>query len=402
MNQAMEKTLMIRITVYLLLFCLLPLTSFAEIKCLETDGEAAVVNGDIPSAKMEAISRAKWAAIEQAVGVEVKAQTIVQNLMLVDDAISKQTKGIVSGYRVLQVKNGQGVVSVKVNTCVEPVRAKDAVAGLALNNSIAVFIPAKNPKVLNEYEIVSNTHRRRYEQNAVQTTDEHEEANILSETVIGKLAEQGYTVVDVAPKNVIDASSIERAMKNGDYMTLRSLMYKFLTNIILIGKTDYTVSTRKGEEIGNGIAMPFNHVTVRLTYRIVTRDPAGKMVILGAGTENGKGLANSLEDAAAEGLRDLSDNFVPVILEKIGKYIKGVGKKVEVKVAGLSEVSDNFAVKDVLQNIAWVTDVEEKGIGEFKVGYSENPLYLANSLSQKGKFKVENFSPYSISLKYLQ
>ena len=45
-------------------------------------------------------------------------------------------------------------------------------------------------------------------------------------------------------------------------------MYKFLSNILLIGKIDYTISTRKGQDIGYGISMPFNNVTVRLTYRI--------------------------------------------------------------------------------------------------------------------------------------
>lgn len=68
-------------------------------------------------------------------------------------------------------------------------------------------------------------------------------------------------------------------------------MYKFLSNILLIGKINSTISTRKGEDIGHGIVMPFNYVTVRLTYRIVTKDKTGKMVILTAGAEEGKGLA---------------------------------------------------------------------------------------------------------------
>lgn len=389
-----------RIAIILFHFLAFVSVASAQVKCLDAEGEAAVVNGDIPSAKTEAVSRAKWAAVEHAVGVEVKAQSVVQNVMLVDEAISKQINGIVSSYKVLQVRNGEGVISVRVNACVEPARAKDALTGLALNNSIAVFIPAKSPKVLNEYDVVSNTPGWRYERHDVRTTDEHDEANILSETVIGKLTEQGYTVVDVAPSNVMDAAEIERTMKSGNYLSLRSLMYKFLTNIILIGKVDYAVSTRKGEDIGQGIAMPFNHVTARLTYRIVTRDSSGKMVILTSGTEKGKGLANNLEDAAAEGLRDLSENLTPVILDKIGKYIKGAAKKVDVRVSGISQLSDNFAVKEVLQNTAWVTDVEEKGLGEFKVGYTENPIYLANSICQKGKFKLEHYSPYAINLKY--
>jgi hypothetical protein len=372
-----------RYTSLVLFFCLtLPWSgALAEVRCLDSDGEAVIVNNDLPSAKAEAVARAKWAAVEQAVGVEVKAQSVVQNMMLVDEAVNKQVNGVVASFKVLQVKNTAETVTVKVNACVEPNRAKDAVAGLALNNSIAVFIPARKP-------------------GTAKGGDEYEEANILSETLISRLTDQGYTVVDVAPTHALDAAEMEKALKSGNFLSLRTLMYKFLANVLLIGKVDYTISTKRGEDVGYGLAMPFNNVTVRLTYRLITRDPSGKMVILTAGTEQGKGMAGNTEDAAAKGLKELSEKLTPVILDKVGKYIQGVAKRVEVKVSGIAELSDNFAVKDVLQNIAWVTKVEEKGLGEFTVSYPENAIYLANSISQKGNFKVEKFTPYAITLKY--
>jgi hypothetical protein len=367
-----------------MLFVAVSVTSAVAVPiCLNAEGEAAIVNNDLPSAKAEAIARAKWVAVEKAVGLEVKAQSVVQNMALVDEAISKQVNGVVSRYTVLQVNNGQDAVTVKVNACVEPVRAKDALAGLALNNSIAVFIPSRKP-------------------GNARGTARYEEANILSEALIGRLTEQGYTVVDIAPTKALDAAEMDRALKNGNFLSLRSLTYKFLANVLLIGKVDYTVSTRKGEHVGYGIAMPFNSVTVRLTYRLVTRDSSGKMVVLSAGTEEGKGLARSVEDAAAEGLKELAEKTGPVILDKVGSYIKGVAKKIEVKVDGVTEVSDSFAVKEVLQNLAWVTKVEERGLGEFVVSYPENPVYLASSISQKGSFHIEKFTPYAISLKYLK
>jgi len=33
----------------------------------------------------------------------------------------------------------------------------------------------------------------------------------------------------------------------------------------MLGKIDYTVSQRKGEDLGYGVEMPYNRVTVRLT-----------------------------------------------------------------------------------------------------------------------------------------
>lgn len=350
-----------------------------QTKCIDSEGEAVIINNDIPSAKAEAIARAKWSAIEQTVGVEVKAQSVVQNMALVDDAVSKQIRGVVTGYKILREENIKDTMWVKINACIEPTKAKDAISYLALNNSVAVFIPAKKPGSIR---------------------DEYDETNILSENLIGRLTEQGYTVVDVAPTHTLEAKEVENAIKSGNFLTLRSLVYKFLSNILLIGKIDYAISTKKGENIGYGISMPFNNVTVRLTYRIIARDNTGKMVILTADTEEGKGLAVSVEDAVASGMKELSQKIMPVILEKVSRYIKGVAKKVQVKVTGVSDMSTNFEVKESLQNIAWVTNVEEKGLGEFIVSYPENSVYLANSISQKDNFKIINFSPYSILVKY--
>jgi hypothetical protein len=349
-------------------------------KCVNAEAEAAIVNNDIPSAKVEAIARAKWSAIEQVVGTEIKAQSFVQNFTLVEDVIKTKAGGVVKSFKVIKQENRQESVNVMINACIEPSSAKEAVSSLALNNSIAIFIPARKPG---------------------RSGDEFEETNILSETLIGKITEQNYTVVDVAPTGTIDAREIESAMKSGSTLTVRSMMYKFLSNLIIIGKVDYTISTKKGENIGYGLAMPFNNVTARLTYRIIAKNnKTGNMEILTAGTEQAKGLANNVEDATAEAMKELAQNLAPTILDKIATYIKGNTKKVTVRITGVTDVDTVLEVKGLLQSIVWVSEVEEKQMGDFIVSYPENTLYLANSIKQKGNFKVVNFSPYSLTLDY--
>lgn len=349
-------------------------------KCVNTEGEAAIINNDIPSAKTEAIARAKWAAIEQTVGTEVKAQSFVQNFTLIEDVIKTQVGGVVKKYNIIDQTTKEDMYVVKIKACVEPAKAKEAVSSLALNNAIAVFIPARKPG---------------------KHGDEFEETNILSETLIGKLTDQNYKVIDVAPTQAIDAMEIEKAVKSGSTLAVRSMMYKFLSNVIIIGKVDYTVSTKKGEDIGYNLAMPFNNVTVRLTYRIVAKNnKTGNMEILTAGTEQGKGLANSVEDAAAESLKDLAEKLAPKVLDKVASYIQGNVKQVRIKVNGVTDLDTNMEIKNTLQNIVWVTGVEDKQMGEFIVSYPENSIYLANSIKQKGNFNVVNFSPYSLTLDY--
>lgn len=353
-----------------------------EENCVDAEGEAVITSGDVPSAKMEAIARAKWSAIEKTVGTQVKAQSFVQNFTLVEDVIKAQASGVVKSFQVLGQDTKSDMLTVRIKACVEPSKAREAVSTMALNNSIAVFIPARKPT-------------------AVMGADAYDETNILSEVLTGKLTDQGYTVVDVAPTHAIDATEIENAVKSGSTLAVRSMMYKFLTNVIIIGKTEYTISTKKGDDIGYGISMPFQNVTVRLTYRIVAKNSkTGNMEVLTAGTAQGKGMASNVEDATAEGLKDLADKFTPIVLDKVAQYIQGNIKKIRVKVNGVTDIDATTEVKGMLQNIVWVAGVEETAMGDYIVSYPENTLYLANSIKQKGNFKIANFSPYSITLDY--
>lgn len=366
----------------ILLLCFAVPAASSQTKCINASGEAAIINKDVPSAKLEAIARAKWTAIEQVVGTEVKAQSFVQNFTLVEDVIKTKTGGVVKSYKVIGETVKDDIFNIKINACVEPSQAREALSQLGLNNSIALFIPARKPG---------------------RHGDEFEETNILSETLIGKLTEQNYTVVDVAPTQTLDAREIEKAMRSGNTLSLRSLMYKFLSNLIIIGKVDYSISTRKGENIGYGISMPFNNVTVRLTYRIISKNnKTGNMEILTTGVEQAKGLANNVEDATAEAMKELAQHLTPVILDKVSQYIKGNTKKVAVKVNGIDDIDKVLEVKQLLQSIVWVSEVEEKQMGDFVISYPENTIYLANSIKQKGNFKILNFSPYSLTLDYLR
>ena len=363
-----------------MIFCWPINNALSQEKCVNAEAESAIVNDDIPSAKLEAIARAKWSAIEEVIDTEIKLRSFVQNFTLLEDVIKTKDDGVVKSYKVINQKNDKDSFNVKIKTCVEAAKAREAVSQLGLNSSIAVFIPVRKPG---------------------RSGDEFEETNILSETLIGILTEQNYTVVDVAPTQVIDAAELEKAIRSGNTLNLRSMMYKFLSNLIIIGKVDYTISAKKGENTGHGIYLSLNNVTVRLTYRIIAKNnKTGNMEILTAGTEEAKGVANDVEAAAGEAMKELAQNLAPAILDKVSQYIKGNTKKVAIKVNDVNDIDTVREIKEILQNIAWVSDVEEKQMGDFVVSYPENTLYLANSIEQKSDLKVLNFSPSSIVLEY--
>ena len=98
-----------------LLSVALSLTSFAQtVVTKEGSGEAAVVNKDEAKAFEEAKNNALRAAIEQASGVRIDADTTVVNNQLVRDQVFSNTSGYVKKFDVLDKKVEKGVVTVKV------------------------------------------------------------------------------------------------------------------------------------------------------------------------------------------------------------------------------------------------------------------------------------------------
>jgi len=99
-------------------------------------------------------------------------------------------------------------------------------------------------------------------------------------------------------------------------------------------------------------------------------------------------------------MKELAQNLAPAILDKVSQYIKGNTKKVAIKVNDVNDIDTVREIKEILQSIVWVSDVEEKQMGDFVISYPENTFYLANSIEQKSDLKVLNFSSSSIVLEY--
>lgn len=356
----------------------LPCPVFAKPLCVENEGEAVIVRGDLPSARIEAMNRAKWAAVEQVAGVEVNSRTIVEDSALLDDIITTRTQGVVTSHRLIKEQNNGDSITVRIAACVEPAQARNAIAPLALNSAVAVFVPARQ---------LSGGKQAQYD-----------DSTSFSEALNNALIQKGFTVRDLASGPGIKAADMDRALKDGNFLALRSLAYRYRTNTILIGRIEPTISTSRGEDVGYGISMPFTTVTVRLNYRLLTRDGRDQLTILAAGSEEAAGLAPTPADAQAAALKNLAERAVPIIMTKVDQRIRELAAKVAVTVEGVNSPDETFAIRDTLQRITWVAGVEDLGLGQFRVSYPENPLYLANSLTQRG-FRIVSYSKDAIRVR---
>jgi len=341
-------------------------------------GEAAILAGDRPSARLEAIARAKWDAMEKAVGVEVRAQTIVQDAAIIDDVVKKKVGGSVRDFKVKAEGEKGDVYWVNISASVIPSAAREAIVELARNTSVTVFIPAKFPE------------------------GDVEESHPMVEGIINNMASQGYQVHDVADsQHTLTVNQVEQAMKSGNFMAMRGLVYRYLSNVILIGKIDTTVTGRAGDDIGSDMKLPYNVVTARLTYRLIAGKGKGPRQIISSGYEQDKGAGATIKDAAFNSLENLTEKVSQKILSAVTKHIQESSKKVMVSIDDIPDVGVNLSVKEFLQGIAWTTGVKEEGLGEFSVEYPEDAVYLAATLSKKKGLKLMNFNDFNVKMRYV-
>ncbi len=346
-----------------------------NIKCIKSTGtgEAAVIK-DYSSAKMEAFARAKWDAVEKALGTDIQVKSVVENFKLLDEIILKDVKGFIKDVKVLDEKNFGDAVQITISGCVYPREAEKALSLLSRNTAFNVLLIVQKNRSI-----------------------ELDEMNPVTTNLINILNEQGFEVYDFAGDPNIDPYKVEKAISQKRFITLRSIFSRNLAGATIIGKIRFIPKTKGGQDIGYGIKSGFNVVLAQAQYYLLIKDK-GRIRILASGSVKAKGTAPNVEDAENKAMEALSEVLADDILKKIDKYLASKRKVVTVQVEGIQSVSDNFEIKSEIQKLPWVKSIEDVGIGKFKVVYLENPVYLANAVESILGYKVEYFSPTKIIL----
>jgi hypothetical protein len=359
----------------LLVFSLLSVSAFAETVKVTAIGEADIMGGDTASARVIAVARAKWTALEEAAGVKVKSDAILQNAVLVDEAIKTEVQGVIKSFTVTGEEKDSSLYRVQISAVVEKTKAASAVGVVAKNTTISVMLPVVFPN------------------------GRVEESSALSETVINELSSNNMEVVDMATGSGVGVRELERAMQANDYLSLRNAAFKSLSNTILIGKVETSATAQQGADIGYGVSLPFNIVTGRLTYRLVT-EKFGSRVILASGYIPVRGQGSTIEDATfrmTENLRDsVASTLVGIVMEKM----QGANSRtVTVRLMGKTDLDKLMTLKQMLTYTSWVLEVKDQGVDSLAVTYPEKTLYLATSLNGRQGFSVEKFTDYEIVVK---
>ncbi|MGE4266263.1 MAG: hypothetical protein AB7F25_02390 [Deferribacterales bacterium] len=355
---------------------MLAVSSFAAVT-VSAVGEADIINGDKSSAKLQATARAKWAALEEASGVRVKSDTIVQNAVLVDEAIKNEVSGVVQSYKVTGEEEDGQMYRIMISAVISPEKARDAMGALAMNTSVAVMIPVVFP-------------------------DKHvEETNVLTETVISELTANQLEVVDIADANGTKVAELDKAMRTNNYMAMRAIASKYLSGTILIGKVDTVATAKEGTDIGYGVSIPFNVVTGRLSYRLLVQQGSGTK-ILASDFISARGMGATLEDATHQMMDNMNNEVSTKLVSTVLEKIKGINSKsIRVQLVGKSTIEDLMDLKQTLSYTAWVLEVNDNGKDTLDVKYPEKALYLATAISSKPNYKIVRLNDYLIQVEKL-
>jgi hypothetical protein len=184
-----------------------------DAKTVETEGKAAIINGDVAGAREKARKDALRLAVEQVAGVKTEAASVVKDYTLVSDTIRSTADGLVESYKVLEEKavDNNTVYSVKVSASVTKSKAQDAFS--------LVLLESSRPKVA---FIIA-------ERMAGQTdfTTGNQERGKTENMLIDYFMERGLTVVDyggmvgmnlsgVASSGELSAADADRLAEKAD------------------------------------------------------------------------------------------------------------------------------------------------------------------------------------------
>ena len=366
--------------ILILLFCFI-VFSFAkdeEIpKCIPSIGVGeAFITKDYNSAKLEAIMKAKWDAIEKALGTDIQVKDIMENFKLLDEVILKDIKGFVKDVKIVKEENLGDFVRVYIKTCVYPKKAEKTLALLTKETAISIL-----------FLIEDNGHIY------------IDKANTLTVSLTNELLSQGFQIYDLSKSKNISLRSIKNSIDSRNFSYLENILKISLSKALIVGKVSFTVLSKSGQNIGYGIKSSLYSVKAYAKYYVFIKDK-GHVKVIASGIVSSKGFGLTEEEAKQKALLRLSEQLTNEIVYNLNKYMLFKHNVITLIVEDVYSVSENFKIKEELQKLPWVKSVVDLGIGKFKVEYLENPVYLANALENTLNYKVKEFSPTKIVIEF--
>jgi hypothetical protein len=205
------------------LLSLLPQSVLSQGSTIESQGVAAIVQGNLDISRDKAIEDALRNAVEQATGSLIENETLVENYQLLSDRIYSQSKGYVQSYEVLNEKEEEGLYRVTIQATVASGELKHDLRALNI-----LMRQVRKPRVMVLFEEILS---------------QDVNSGRLAEDAVSKvLLERGFKLVnaDVVRRNL--GREGVRGLLAGDQRVAAVIGDRYGAEMLLIGTAQATTS----------------------------------------------------------------------------------------------------------------------------------------------------------------
>lgn len=359
------------LAVFALLTCFAATSQAAEGDAVEGKGEAAITNGDKAAAKERATKAALRDAVERTLGTFVVSDSQTKDFQLVKDQILATSSGYVSKYDVIDEKEENGAMVVRVKAVVGQGRISEDLAakGLAIRQMkfprIAVLIAEQQ---IGQTAPSSWWSPQGGGQNQGQTI--MVDQRIAENTFVGEWAPAGFTFVDMqALAGKLRESKVTSTPNEGQVKEVANLTD---ADVIIVGTA---VASKQGDlgklldDKSGGVSMTSCKGSV--TARIFNAD-SGEILATGEAGKTALHIDALVcgRKSLTEATKLLASDLQRKLLDAWNKRIGGASR-IRMTVSKIDGFKILSELKQHLANVRGVQSIDQKS---FKDGTADIDL----------------------------
>jgi len=343
---------------------------------VETEGVGTILSGDVAQARDEAIIDARVRALEQAVGVLVDAETLVQNELLLAATVRNTSSGMITNYKVIEEgpDASGGIYKVKISATVEKADIETGIKNnLTANMTVVVQLD---------------------EDMAGETVPDP----LVESEVVEALVNAGYDVRDREQITELRNRDSELARIKGDIEEAQVIGLRFLSNLVIKGTSRTTVHENKTDYAPD---MSVLSAHARVTCRMVEVE-SGR-IIGQEQLQRVKDFGQDEIDASEKALIKAAPQMVAKVLAWMNsEYLVQKMKTVTVQATDLPDMATFRKLVNLVEKARWTDGVQagtfSNGGGTITLQYPEKLVYLATGIDRDPSFRLTTMDDRRIAV----
>ncbi len=300
-------------------------------RAVESEGRAAIQDGDIGRARERASHDALRMAIERVLGVMIRSRTITKNSQLIRDEIYADSEGYALCDEILEEGSRDGIYTVRLRALVSlvPLRKKLVSMGLMRQWKVMVVISEAHGTGKNTVEPAAET------------------------AIVRRMVEAGFYTVDRKYSQKVRNSEIMEEVLKGDRRAARELGRRYGFDIMVYGNAlSQPAGTQKiEEEGGKGPVFTLHVCRARVDARAVSVDTAET---LGAVSALRSGMEATGELGGREALKNAGEAAADELIGKLIMIPASPARNVQVVISGFESVTRAQEFEEALARIQGV------------------------------------------------